>query len=514
MPSILGKRKRGSALADHKGSHHAPTKPDARKAIVRTVEEQIDLERSMKLREIKATEARIVWAQAISEGIERGAAPSSVDCTRIRAAAMLSYWSIGSAYYSWPRPRAPAHIQDDDGLPGSSIPPPAPVDFPPMSDEVRTSVQQIIAKGNKPLLVKYMVDPRSEPVLLVLVCPLCKRADLSTVQGFYNHCRLAHQLTYAGHSECIEASGQLVSKDDIQSIGIDDVEIKGTGIPSVQRLFQRAVGVQPSAGSPLPQTLGQPARVSTSRSPSPDAVETHLNKTLGIHDETPALAQFLGTTARRRQIRVFDTGEDIDITTEFPEPRRFRWLYRQRRGGPTADMLEDDIQPTIPTDTVAQVQALQIPNITIPTTSRPLDQQSRFHISRRIIISDRSRYIPLSHRHGAVDTATHEWSLTITAPSYMPQISTFLKEATISTPAPTAQSSTLTHAPFTTSGKTKAPFLAQVRLSWPGYQNKDTTATHWVRLDPVKTGGWVAGDEQVLDVRLDKDTVFLAPGAH
>ncbi|KZT53125.1 hypothetical protein CALCODRAFT_61451 [Calocera cornea HHB12733] len=508
MPSILGKRKRGSVLADQGGGRTGVVKQaDARKAIVRTVEEQIGLERSMKLREIKATEARIAWAQAVAEGVERAAPPSSSDWRGIRAAAMLSYWSIGSAYYSWTRPRTSPYTQDGTGAPILPLPP--PVEFPPMSDEVRSSVQQIIAKGNRPLLVQYLVDPQLEPVLLVLACPVCKRADLSTVQGFYNHCRLAHQLTYAGHSECIEASGQLVSKEDIQSIGLDDVEIKGTGIPSIQRLFQRAVGIQPPVASPR-----QPDQITKSLSPSPATGENELNKTLGIHDETPALAQFLGTTARRRQIKVFDTGEDIDITTELPEPRRFTWLYRPRRGvPPTQEALDDGIQATIPMETFTRAPTTPIPGSTIPPSLHPLDKQSRFHVSRRIVFTDRSRYIPLTHRHDPSDTATHEWSLTITAPSYMPHVATFLQKATISTPAPNARSFTCTDAPFTASGKANAPFLAQVRLSWAGYQNKDTTATHWVRLDSGKSGGWVPGDEQVLDIRLDKDTVFLARSA-
>lgn len=67
-----------------------------------------------------------------------------------------------------------------------------------------------------------------------------------------------------------------------------------------------------------------------------------------------------------------------------------------------------------------------------------------------------------------------------------------------------------TEPPFLISGTTDKPFLAKVTLTWVGTQNAPMDVEHWVELDPLHTAvNPVLGDEQVLDVELDRHTELL-----
>lgn len=64
--------------------------------------------------------------------------------------------------------------------------------------------------------------------------------------------------------------------------------------------------------------------------------------------------------------------------------------------------------------------------------------------------------------------------------------------------------------PFVISGTTDKPFLAKVTLTWAGPRNPPMEIEHWVELDPYHTTVHpVLGDEQVLDVELDRHTELL-----
>jgi len=69
--------------------------------------------------------------------------------------------------------------------------------------------------------------------------------------------------------------------------------------------------------------------------------------------------------------------------------------------------------------------------------------------------------------------------------------------------------------PFVASGTTAHPFLARVRLEWTsGSLNPPLEVDHWVELDALQVGTPVLGDEQVLDVELDRHTVFIPTAKH
>jgi hypothetical protein len=96
-------------------------------------------------------------------------------------------------------------------------------------------------------------------------------------------------------------------------------EITGVGIPSLRRLFEIAVGKKTSLfPTPKPEPSSDQDTFTIKREEGaivgePETEGTHLSRTLGVHEETPALAAILGRRAARRQIRVFNEDEPVDI---------------------------------------------------------------------------------------------------------------------------------------------------------------------------------------------------------
>ena len=63
-----------------------------------------------------------------------------------------------------------------------------------------------------------MVVPRkSDNHLVKLVCLDCHRSNFNSVQGFINHCRIAHSRQFASHEAAIEASGEGIDRESEES---------------------------------------------------------------------------------------------------------------------------------------------------------------------------------------------------------------------------------------------------------------------------------------------------------
>ena len=283
-------------------------------------------------------------------------------------------------------------------------------------------------------------------------CPDCGRWDFSNLQGFLNHCRIRHQREYGSHDECIQECSVLVTSSERDWVLQNGTEVTGVGIPSLRRLFEIAVGKKTSL-FPTPKLEPSPDQdiLTIGREESAAVGEpegTHLLKTLGVHEETPALAAILGRRVARRQIRVFNEDEPVDVENGDGTPgskRRWKMSYSHRNLA--RPELEVDLDPT--SDTRPR-PSLSIGNTrgrvesrceVIPDTGK--FGSTRFHITCRVMVTDRSRWLspgglrdpPPNLSVGWRDPSdiwnrseirsparpddTHSWSITIQSPSYV-----------------------------------------------------------------------------------------------
>jgi hypothetical protein len=245
-------------------------------------------------------------------------------------------------------------------------------------------------------------------------CPDCGRWNFSNLQGFLNHCRICHQREYGSHDECIRECSVLVASSERDWVLQNGSEITGVGIPSLRRLFEIAVGKRTSLfPTPKPEPSSDQDTFTVEHKEhlivgGPEPEGTHLSRTLGVHQETPALAAILGRRVARRQIRAFDEDEPVDIeNNDDPPGTSRRWKMKYSHRNVARPELEVNLDAT-------SVTWLEVSPLS-PSTCDPEDggndrrevvpdigmlDATRFHITCRIMVTDRSRWLSpgkLSH---------------------------------------------------------------------------------------------------------------------
>lgn len=243
----------------------------------------------------------------------------------------------------------------------------------------------------------------STNVIARLMCPDCSRGDFPRVQSLLNHCRIQHGREFGSHDECIRGCAVQVPADKETWVIENGSELRQSGLPSLRRLFEIAVGGASSSlgiASTHDFSTGQPGvgqeddrsqerDISQDSTPIPLS-STHLSRTLGHHAESPALAPFLGRAYKRRGIMTHDENTPVDIDGGEEALVRRRWhkpFIHRSRARPSLD---------IAIATPAENPAPQCtPNITHIT------QGTRFHVVARVTVSDHSLWIPVGgYRRG------------------------------------------------------------------------------------------------------------------
>ncbi|KAF9265598.1 hypothetical protein L218DRAFT_997542 [Marasmius fiardii PR-910] len=360
---------------------------------------------------------------------------------------------------------------------------------------------------------------RSNDRVFILRCPACLRHSFSSLQGLYNHSRLSHNVEWGSHEECVKACAVL-QQDFDQILDLEaGIEVGSTSqiggiLPGVRSLFQMAVD-----GSYV-----EPSSALDGGDGDREDSGLHLTRTLGWHSETPALAQFLGKEMIRKGIKVWNEDQDVDVdglnetAQQGLKPARRRWrmpyLHRSR-------VTESEVVDSVGGKAFSALQSHQEPNVgksdTIAIHSHH-ESSSRFHITCRITVADHSLFIPEECRSSG---DTHKWMMTVESASYSLDLTSVLTDLTVSPLSDTTgmaapnmfSALSVKEPPFLVVGTTSEPFLAKVELKFTPSVTRPEGQTvileHWVGLDMLGTAGSCKGDEQVVDVELDKDTHIL-----
>ncbi|CAE6520990.1 unnamed protein product [Rhizoctonia solani] len=428
---------------------------------------QIELEIALRKRVASVIEARIAWAEQLKKALIKGNCPGqgkqvTPDPVEAKRQAIESFRAL----------HAPLDLDPHTSHPrGSSL----------LASEPTTP-----CPSSTPSKYLYLVPQSSDHTLLLLSCPhpSCPTPHPSaTLQGLLNHARIAHgpSYAYASHDDFLRSPGASTLIDAIQDpekyarIVNEGVQVRVGGVRGLRELFEGAVE---SAG-------------------------------LGLSADTGELARLLGRKGRKGEIRAFGQGDIVDIeSVDEPtgtERKRYGVLAprRRRREAQTESAGEELNRET--TASLAPEKA----HAEAPTVQHA-PNASRFHIKKRVVLSDWSR----SLRKSSIQEGgpTHRWMIRLTAPSYSDHITTFLSAVRVqcaSVPAVFEDTITCSSPPFAISRLSKQPFLARVILVFADANTKDIVITHWIDLDPVRSGSTTLGAEQIFDVELNKNAQLL-----
>ncbi|KAF8170097.1 hypothetical protein BJ912DRAFT_861486 [Pholiota molesta] len=511
--------------------------PVPSKELIHDINAEVDLEIALRQQLTQTLEARIAWGILLQESIQNGMFSEYIPCqilikaTGNGSASQETFRNVAmDALLSLERPshcilsRDPTPPFNTSNRPARPSPKKLyPPNFKPKSSFLYTRSNPAVQQEG------------SHNHLYILRCPGCSKTTFTSLQGLLNHARLTHGLEWGTHDACIRACAVLDNDLD-EEAGIE----VGTGpagvLPGLQTIFQMAVGGQSRGNGGVERNTGSEAQ---NNGGSTDG--SHLNQTLGLHEDSPSLAPFLGKEAIRRQIKVWDEDSDIDleINKELTQSLKRPWKMSftdRNLAEPLILEPEHDTDESTPgeivnndikhSDTKHSASAPIVPEQLTP-------HGSRFRFIARIVITDRSLPIPEDQRPNERKDFTHKWMISVDAPSYVSQISpsSFVlptiytanhitsvlngvrvtpSDSTLSIPIPPPT----TTPPFVVVGVSDKPFLARVELSFSGTssdqmnQDQKVLFEHWVDLDPIGGRGVVIGQDQVLDVELDKNTVL------
>ncbi|KAF7339579.1 hypothetical protein MSAN_02172400 [Mycena sanguinolenta] len=433
----------------------------------------ISLEIGLRERLLQTVQSRIEWALRLQGCLTSGASDNP-QLTDFKTVALDALSAID----------APAEILFSRDEPA----PPLDTRRPSFVKKLRkkpTVREQLAKKTGKFLYI--ILEGNTDPS--ILRCPVCLRTEFSSLQGLFNHARGTHALGWSSHDECVKHCA--CKLEQVQGGPVDFTDLDagvevgaGTGgiLPGLSSLFEQAV-----VDHDDPEFEG-------------------LNRTLGYHANTPALAPYLGREPVQRQIMVWDPDVVVDIDgfdDEKPHakprwrmPFSHRNVFREGQHAPPQLQISTAPPPEIPVP----------PRQTNATNVLPAPS-SRFHIVTRIVVVDRSLWLPPEQRPGH---DTHKWMISVDAPSYTHHITTVLRGLRVFSPTEALFTAA---PPFAVIGTAHTPFLARIELSFSSATSSGVPQKilleHWVELDRMQSSGVVHGDEQMVDIELDRGTIFL-----
>ncbi|KAH0831874.1 hypothetical protein J3R83DRAFT_12745 [Lanmaoa asiatica] len=479
--------------------------------ISRYIDDEVDLEVTIRERLVTTIEGRIQWALQMLDALSNVEEPQDqlLDGDDFQDAALDALEAL----------EAPSTFIFDTGLPEERSPSPSfsPVVSNPSAfqrvPKTRSSRTPKPSQQKKHLYIK-LPSTMSDSQLAILACSTCSRTQFTTLQGLLNHARLAHGVEWASHDVCITACAVPIPADaqSRETYERDGVEVAwGGSVVGLRRLFERAVGVD----GILPTPPLAYATSDTSLKSSVTAPSTLLSRTLGLHADSPALAQFLGRAPKRRCIHVYNEDQHVNIITfdrtssqpngtvsEEPAPPKkdfyMRYLHR--------NTARKDLDLVVDADT--RTETTNADNISNPTIVPAGTTASRFHIVVRIRLEDRSLFLKEDRRTQLSITDQYCWMLGVTAPSYSLPLSSFLTCVTVIPPRTILPVFlTARQQPFAVVGTANEPFMAKVIFEWVGGGKMEVE--HWVELDQSRSYTSAFGSEQLLDVELDRNTPLL-----
>ncbi|KAG8688833.1 hypothetical protein FRC09_012705 [Ceratobasidium sp. 395] len=448
---------------------------------------QIEFEIALRKRVAKVVEARIQWAERLKSMLLRapGDQPTT-DPAQVKQQALDEFRAAHA-----PLDLDPHIVHPRGSFLLQSLPDTPPPQTPDLTRASSSTSKQL-----------YLIPPTSEPTpfppLLLLTCPhpSCPTPHPSTtLQGLLNHARIAHGplYTYASHDEFIASPGATsvldaqLEPERYARVRNEGVRVSAGGVRGLRALFEGAFG-------------GGEGKMG-----------------LGLSVETPALAGLLGRMVRKGEIRAFGQDDVVDVerVDESEEVGKERWKRYgvwapKRKERRELDGLMDEVEDI----GFATKDKDMIPNSLVARNASPVtnpllehaQSSSRFHVKKRVVVSDWSRSLRRSQVQP--DSPTHRWMIRLTAPSYSDHVTTFISAIRVqcaSVPPLFEEVITCSTPPFAVSRLAKAPFLARVTLVFSDEHTKDVTVTQWVDLDPMRSGRPILGAEQIFDVELNRN---------
>lgn len=177
-----------------------------------------------------------------------------------------------------------------------------PFSFPGRPGEALHSIPNYSAPAPKEKGAPQVLRRSTDGQLVKLICNNCHRGNFSSIQGFLNHCRIAHKVDYKSHDAAAIDCGQLLDENEAANLP-PETQSAPAPKPSVSKpSVSRASTVQSTPARTFSRTFVHP-----------------LNTTTGA--AIPASHSRQGSTASRKPIAKLDSaGSSLATSPLTPSP--------------------------------------------------------------------------------------------------------------------------------------------------------------------------------------------------
>ncbi|KAJ1981125.1 hypothetical protein H4R34_002201 [Dimargaris verticillata] len=365
-----------------------------------------------------------------------------------------------------------------------------------------------------------LIVQRYDGVTVKVTCPTCHREKFNSLQGFLNHTRITHALEFASHEEAVRLCGAPVGNSNAADANL--------GQPA-----RPANVLNPNWLTSSANFLSPPVTTTPTDSPAPTASgSSALMSNQALNDlQRSQISAALDYIQRKPAIKVFE--EDVDLESDTSMQTDGASSITPATGAAAMHtkgaISRSAIKPAkYPRTTVGSAQSqstfsgnhaepgsLQLP-VPIPSLfgrGANHHRDSRFYITKRILVGNVSKYLPVSKRPAEFRDYHYKWMLYVTTPREDDRLATFVDRIQVFL-HPSYQPYDiveLTGPKFQLTRFGWGEFPIKLKVYFADRRNKPIDIIHPLQLDKSHCGNQVPGKEQIIDLELDRNTRFATP---
>ncbi|ORX78620.1 hypothetical protein BCR32DRAFT_294951 [Anaeromyces robustus] len=401
-------------------------------------------------------------------------------------------------------------------------------------NSTRPSRSSSISKDNSYITqVDILYGKRDDGKFVRIQCPKCFRCNFSNLQGFLNHCRISHKMEFPSHEEATRRCGIVVDESEVpinhpcrKKTGRSVISLRDVFIETSRKTKLINMNSQLSKFKERPKIKEFDEDVDMDSDTS--SVSSSTISTVPSQNNRIQKSTLRYNTSQLSKSILYES--DNDSTTSASSIKKKKKQNNNNNNdnnnnnnnnnNDNNDNNDNDndyndylklLQSKYLDNEIENVSPLNPNPKILATPHKPLNEGSRFYMTKRIVIGNVSQYIPPEKREKSMEKYMYKWMI-YTRGVLSEPISTFIKKVRYFLhPSYKPNIIDVTYPPFHLTRYGWGEFPIRVQLFFEDIVNKPIDIIHILKLDTNKTGNQVLGNEKTYDIEIDRNTKFVEP---
>jgi len=277
--------------------------------------------------------------------------------------------------------------------------------------------------------VDILYEKRDDGKFVRIRCLKCHRSNFSNLQGFLNHCRISHKMEFPSHEEATRLCGIVVDESEVpldhpcrkktsRVISLRDVFVETSRKAKLMNMNQLSKYKERPKIKEFDEDIDMDSDLSSlSSTSSISNVPSQNNKiqksTLRYNSSLLSKPSF------------HNSDNDSNISNTSSKKNKDRNDKIDKKNDSYSKLLQSKY---IENNEMEEISPLHPNPKILATPHKPLNEGSRFYITKRIIIGNVSQFIPKEKREKSMEKYMYKWMIYTRGVLSEPNISTFIKK--------------------------------------------------------------------------------------